>query len=133
MRVPGIRGELYFHILARDRRLHYGDNRLVEVGKELKARKMDPWYHQPYPVLCSFGMHGSARFIDAVGYRFPERGYWVCVVRIWGHLDIGNDKVCGDRRRVIAMRQVENNKEIRFLTHEDTTDRMVYEWVMRAS
>jgi hypothetical protein len=83
---------LAWHFLSEDKRLGYGDGRLVEVGQTLEC-KGDP-------ELCSNGMHGSARLIDAVHYA---SGPIVCRVEIEGDVIEGEDKLCGRRRTVLWM------------------------------
>jgi hypothetical protein len=83
---------LAWHFLSEDKRLGYGDGRLVEVGVPLECRGK--------PVLCSNGMHGSARLIDAVYYA---SGPIVCRVKIEGDVIECEDKLCGRRRTVLWM------------------------------
>ena len=83
---------LAWHLLSEDKRLGYDDGRLVEVGATLEC-KGDP-------ELCSNGMHGSVRLIDAVYYA---SGPIVCRVEIEGDVIEGEDKLCGRRRTVLWM------------------------------
>ena len=83
---------LAWHFLPEDKRLGYGDGRLVEVGATLEC-KGDP-------ELCSNGMHGSARLIDALKYA---SGPIVCRVDIEGDVIEEEDKLCGRRRTVLWM------------------------------
>ena len=83
---------LAWHFLAEDKRLGYGDGRLVEVGQTLEC--------EGEPELCANGLHGSARLIDAVYYA---RGPIVCRVEIEGDVIEGEDKLCGRRRTVLWM------------------------------
>jgi len=78
--------------LSEDKRLGYDDGRLVEVGATLEC-KGDP-------ELCSNGMHGSVRLIDAAYYA---SGPIVCRVEIEGDVIEGDDKLCGRRRTVLWM------------------------------
>ena len=80
---------LAWHFLSEDKRLGYGDGRLVEVGQTLECKGK--------PELCSNGMHGSARLIDALKYA---NGPIVCRVEIEGDVIEGEDKLCGRRRTV---------------------------------
>jgi hypothetical protein len=75
---------LAWHFLPEDKRLGYGDGRLVEVGATLEC--------EGEPALCSNGMHGSARLIDALKYA---NGPIVCRVEIAGDVIEGEDKLCG--------------------------------------
>ena len=83
---------LAWHLLSEDKRLGYDDGRLVEVGATLEC-KGDP-------ELCSNGMHGSVRLIDAAYYA---SGPIVCRVEIEGDVIEGDDKLCGRRRTVLWM------------------------------
>ena len=83
---------LAWHFLAEDKRLGYGDGRLVEVGATLEC--------ESEPALCSNGMHGSVRLIDALIYA---SGPIVCRVEIDGDVIEGHDKLCGRRRTVLWM------------------------------
>ena len=83
---------LAWHFLPEDKRLGYGDGRLVEVGETLEC--------EGEPVLCNNGMHGSVRLIDALRYA---SGPIVCRVKIEGDVIEGDDKLCGRRRTVLWM------------------------------
>jgi len=83
---------LAWHFLSEDKRLGYGDGRLVEVGETLEC--------EGEPELCGNGMHGSARLIDAVHYA---RGPIVCRVKIEGDVIEDYNKICGRRRTVLWM------------------------------
>ena len=52
------------------------------------------------PKLCDYGMHGSIRAIDALGYAHSGV---VTLVDIWGNVRIGDDKLVGRHREVLAM------------------------------
>ena len=83
---------LAWHFLSEDKRLGYGDRRLVEVGQTLEC--------EGEPALCYNGMHGSVRLIDALYYA---RGPIICRVEIEGDIIEGDDKLCGRRRTVLWM------------------------------
>jgi len=83
---------LAWHFLSEDKRLAYGDGRLVEVGATLEC--------EGELALCSNGMHGSARLIDALRYA---SGPIVCRVEIDGDVIEGKYKLCGRRRTVLWM------------------------------
>ena len=83
---------LAWHFLSEDKRLGYGDGRLVEVGETLECKGK--------PKLCDNGMHGSVRLIDALRYA---SGPIVCRVEIEGDVIEGRDKLCGRRRTVLWM------------------------------
>jgi len=83
---------LAWHFLSEDKRLGYDDGRLVKAGETLEC--------EGEPELCSNGMHGSARLIDALKYA---SGPIVCRVEIEGDVIEGDDKLCGRRRTVLWM------------------------------
>ena len=83
---------LAWHLLSEDKRLGYGDGRLVEVGQTLEC--------EGEPALCKNGMHGSVRLIDALKYASSPV---VCRVEIEGDIVEGDDKLCGRRRTVLWM------------------------------
>jgi len=86
-----------WHFISNDRRLGYGDNRIVKTGMTYKAKGEIE--------LCRNGMHGSKRAIDALGYAC---GNIICEVDITGQIKQGDDKIVGRRRKVIWMRDVTN-------------------------
>lgn len=88
---------LAWHFLSEDKRLGYGDGRLVEVGQTLKCKGK--------PALCKNGMHGSVRLIDALRYA---NGPIVCRVEIEGNVIENTDKLCGRRRTVLWMLDATN-------------------------
>jgi len=83
---------LAWHFLSEDKRLGYGDGRLVEVGETLEC--------EGELALCDNGMHGSVRLIDALHYA---SGPIVCRVEIEGDVIESEDKLCGRRRTVLWM------------------------------
>ena len=83
---------LAWHFLAEDRRLGYGDGRLVEVGKTYSFGGV--------PKLCEGGMHASTRALDCIAYA---PGPIACLVELSGEMDVGYDKIAAQHRKVIAM------------------------------
>ena len=83
---------LAWHFLSEGKRLGFDDGRVVEVGVPLECKGE--------PALCSNGMHGSIRLIDALAYA---SGPIVCRVDIEGNVIQGDDKLCGRRRTVLWM------------------------------
>ena len=107
MKIKGVRGELYFHILQPDRKLRYGDNRVVEPGVELKAKSQRTSKGTPrkVPMKCKFGMHGCTTAASPELAEFWT-DYWICIVRLWGNVRTFGDKSAALRRKVVAMRQI---------------------------
>ena len=76
--------------------LGYGDGRKPEVGKTHTVKCA--------PVLCSSGLHASVRATDALKYAQSSR-LWL--VDVTGNVLVGDDKICGKRRKYIAVADVE--------------------------
>ena len=75
-------------------RLGYGDNREIKVGETLAVHAK--------PVLCSVGLHASAKLWDALGYANGER-LALCRVTLGGTVLYDTDKSVANERTVIAM------------------------------
>ena len=88
-----------WHFLPADKRLGYDDGRLVQAGKTYRIPK------DQVPVLCSCGMHGSRRALDALNYAY---GGVVCRVEISGDIVEGEDKLCGRERKVLWLADATN-------------------------
>ena len=76
--------------------LGYNDGRKPEVGKTHTV-KCDL-------ALCNAGLHGSVKATDALQYAKSSR-LWL--VDITGKVQSGEDKVCGKRRKYLAVADVE--------------------------
>ena len=81
-----------WHFSAADNRLGYGDGRLIEIGVTHSV--------EGEPVLCSHGLHGSTRIVDALQYA-DGPNLWR--VEISGQVQKGDDKMCGLHRTAIAL------------------------------
>ncbi len=79
-----------WHFAADNRKLGYGDNRLVETGRTYKAKGEIS--------MCQNGMHGSIRIIDALKYA---HGSIICRVDITGDVIVGDDNIVGRSRKVL--------------------------------
>ena len=90
MRPLNYKRMLAWRFAANNRRLEYGDKRLIRTNSVLSVNGT--------PALCSHGMHGSRRIIDALNY---SAGCTICRVEIWGKMDGGKDKVCGTHRKTL--------------------------------
>ena len=130
MRIKGVRGKLYFHVLRPNRKLLYGDGRVVEPGSELKAKSQLNSKGKPrkVPYECQFGMHGC---ITAASYSLDGflEGNWICIVRLWDNVRTFRDKSAGLRRKVVAMRRIGNGY---YPPSKWGGDRAIYDWVMEA-
>lgn len=129
MKIKGVRGELYFHVLGPDRKLRYGDGRVVEPGSELKAKTKYTTKNTPrkIPMECKFGMHGCTTAASPALEGFWT-DYWVCIVRLWGNVRTFGNKSAALRRKVVAMRQVGVDGE--YPPSRWNGDEEVYNWVM---
>jgi hypothetical protein len=83
-----------WHFLRSDRRLGYGDGRLVVVGETLKLPG------GVKPVLCESGFHASRK---ATGALYYAPGDIVCRVRLSGVIVEGDDKAVASERTVLAL------------------------------
>jgi hypothetical protein len=85
---------LGWHFVTNDKRLGYGDGRIVAVGKTYTVPKNRPLE------FCEYGLHASKRLIDALQYA---PGSVICRVELSDRVIHGDDKAVGYKRRVIAM------------------------------
>ncbi|HUU94657.1 MAG TPA: hypothetical protein VM487_02880, partial [Phycisphaerae bacterium] len=85
---------LAWHFLTADCRLRNGGE-VVEVGKTYSVPDPD----KPL-VLCEYGMHASARPLDALNYA---PGPMVCRVEMSGTILEGDDKLVATHRKVLAL------------------------------
>ena len=82
---------LAWHFLPADGKTRYSQE-TVAVGGTLEATgKL---------ILCTNGLHASRKILDALGYA---PGLIVCRVEISGEVVEGDDKLCGQQRRCLAM------------------------------
>jgi hypothetical protein len=81
-----------WHFARADRKLGYGDNRLIDVGT---IHKVDAT-----PKCCTAGLHGSIKAVDALTYA---AGPIISRVRISGIIDNQSDKLCGQKREYLAI------------------------------
>ena len=79
-----------WHFLHEDRRLGYGDGRLVVAGETLSIPDPDV----PL-ILCGYGLHASERAADAVKYM---PGFIVERVQLRGNILFERDKACATER-----------------------------------
>jgi len=83
-----------WHFVAKDKRLGYGDNRLVETGKTYSV-------DNPEGIeLCRYGMHASLCALDALDYA---PGPIICRVELSGRIIHGDDKLVAEHRKVLWM------------------------------
>ena len=96
---------LAWHFLPEDGKIAHRNRRKVEVGKTYSVKgKIE---------ICSNGMHGSRRVLDALGYMdstLVER------VEIWGDVVEQDDKLCGRHRKCLGL------KDITTILHEFACD-----------
>jgi hypothetical protein len=80
---------LAWHWLSTDRRLGYGDGRLVEPGQTLTI--------DGEPKLCGRGLHGARSILHALKHA---RGPIVCRVRLSGRIVEANTRIVKDDTRL---------------------------------
>jgi len=83
---------LAWHFLPDDGMTRYEPRTKVVVGEWLSV---DPHRLE----LCAYGLHASERLIDALQYA---PGALLCRVELAGRVLRADDKLCAERRRVIA-------------------------------
>jgi len=81
-----------WHFATNDRRLGYGDGRLVVKGRTLKYTGKKPI------MMCTRGLHASERLIDALRYA---PGNIICRVELSGEIIRGDDKLCATERKCL--------------------------------
>jgi len=79
-----------WHFMRADRKLGYGDERVAVKGRTLRV--------DGKPVMCSHGLHGSRRIVDALSYAC---GPVVCRVEIGGDIIEQDDKLVGNIRKTL--------------------------------
>lgn len=80
-----------WYFARESKKLNYGDNRLIEIGKTHRVRgELE---------LCSHGLHASERAIDALGFA---PGPIVYRVQLHGTILRSDDKACATARTYIA-------------------------------
>ena len=92
---------LAWHFVRDDRSLGYdAQGLLVEPGYI--------YYTDAPVVLCGSGLHASVDPFDALEYA---NGGYLCRVAVWGDVQIGDDKIAGRNREVIAAHDI--SRELR--------------------
>ena len=99
MRQPNNEGEVMkaWHFLRKDRKLRYGDGRLVKTGQTLTV--------DCKPVLCESGLHASVRPMDAL---LRAAGPVICRVEVGGQVVEGEGEIVGTERHAIWMAKATN-------------------------
>ena len=87
----------YWYFAPKDRRLRYGDGRLIEVGETHTV--------EPPLELCAHGLHASRRVIDALQYT---PGPIACRVRLSGEIIPADDKSCATERTYLSVVDAED-------------------------
>ncbi len=87
-----------WHFVAANRKLGYGDSRVVKAGRTYKYKGDEPIE------LCLRGMHASRRVIDALQYASSNI---ICRVELSGDIIEGNDKLVATERKVLWMMDCE--------------------------
>jgi len=81
-----------WHFAAQDRKLGYGDGRVIVKGRTLKYTGKEPIK------LCERGLHASVRLVDALQYA---AGPVICRVELSGEIVRGNDKLVATERKCL--------------------------------
>ena len=92
-----------WHVLPNDKKLKYGDRRMVGKNRWMKALvRHDLGLKCTKPVLCVFGMHAAISIMDAAVYMQKNQNSTICRVQIKGDIATSNHKICGMHRKVIS-------------------------------
>jgi len=91
---------LAWHFLAENKKLGYGDDRIIRKGVTYKCNGK--------PDLCNNGMHGSIHAFDALSFA---PGPIISRVEIWGDVQKADDKIVGTHRKVLWVHDM--SKELR--------------------
>ena len=85
-------GDLYYYFASKDRRLRYGDNRLIEEGVT----------HTVEPSLdrCDHALHAYRRAIDALRYA---HGPVICTVELGGEILHGDTRSIATKRTYLEV------------------------------
>jgi hypothetical protein len=80
----------YYFFSNENKRLGYGDNRIIKLGRTHKVKCE--------PILCEQGLHASARPLDALQYA---NSAIIWKVTLGGKVIHGDDKSCATERTYI--------------------------------
>ena len=83
-----------WHFVNEDRKLGYGDDRIVKQGRVYIVPQTRPLE------LCEYGLHASKRILDALQYA---PGPVLCRVELRGKMLHDNDKSVAYERKVLWM------------------------------
>ena len=86
-----------WYFAPKNNRLCFGDGRLVRAGVTHTV--------EGDPKLCSHGLHGSERVIDALSYASTSILY---SVELGGEMDKGSDKIAAQSRKYLKRYDLED-------------------------
>ncbi len=90
-----------FYFSNKEKKLRYGDNRVIVVGRKHKVRGI--------PVLCKHGLHGSVKVLDALQYALSSNLY---LIELGGDIATGVDKCCATERTYLKTFNAEKVLEV---------------------
>ena len=82
---------LAFHFSQANKKLQYGDGRMMKTGRTHKVKCQ--------PILCKQGLHASVRLIDALSYA---PGPYLWLVELSGKVVRGDDKLVATERKYLG-------------------------------
>ncbi len=113
MKIEGIDGPVYVHVLNRRKELGFGDSRIVKKREWLRARGMEMRgvlrHGEP-------GMHASTSLLGVFQWvDMRVVGRVVCLVQLGGEvLEADAGKRVGEFRRVVAWRVINEKDALKF-------------------
>ena len=83
-----------WHLCRNDKRLGYGDGRLIKTSRTYKVADPNKLH------LCRYGLHASRRVVDALMYA---QGSVLCRVELAGRIIEDKNKAVASERKVLWM------------------------------
>lgn len=130
MKIKGIEGECYFHGVEEYRRLGYGDNRWVRIGRWMRAREWFPggWKYVTEPKHCGPAMHACKTIKGLRLWVDLWTGGYVSICQLRGKVAHQDCKSHALERKVLFIRRIRTFTDEEFLGNAPS--RLVVEWIM---
>lgn len=131
MKIKGIEGECYFHTVDSNRRLGYGDNRWVRIGRWMRGRNQFPggWTYVTEPRHCAPAMHACKTITGIRTYSFPHQGRYISICQLRGKVAHQWNKSHALERRVLFIRRIKTFEDYKFAMFGGSSGQ-VAKWIM---